>query len=255
MKAPPSVIGGIEVDASLRGVQVSVESLSSWIRGGIAFATPQSPGQQVVTGHRFMLEPQPLPEWLEWQPRIAVGANGQTSSGLPHPTPVRVVASWQASWLGLYRRRTAECWGLAMDDGTLRVPATFLEAAAEPTSPVTIEVVGKSFEFELQQSRISGVTGSLDLPSGTIADPWKSKQCTENWNDQMTLLVINPELSEPLAIDGTRVSPEPSGGLRLAPGVAVSSELDGSPVVDAASGRLYGLIVDRGSEWMIGRLP
>ncbi|MEZ6078194.1 MAG: hypothetical protein R3C56_21715 [Pirellulaceae bacterium] len=68
--------GQVAFEAGLRGVQVSVESLSAWIRGGIAFATPPTPGEHVVTGHRFMLEAEPQPEWLQWQPRTLCAVLG-----------------------------------------------------------------------------------------------------------------------------------------------------------------------------------
>ena len=62
-------IGGIKIDANLRGVHIAVDSLAAWVRGGVAFSTPETPGKRVVTGHRYVLEAEPLPEWLEWQPR------------------------------------------------------------------------------------------------------------------------------------------------------------------------------------------
>ncbi len=45
--------GGIKLDANLTGVNVSVDSFTSWLRGGLAFATPSAPGDKVVTGYRF----------------------------------------------------------------------------------------------------------------------------------------------------------------------------------------------------------
>ena len=112
-------VSGLEIEAGFqKGVRISVDSVSSWLRGGIAFATPDTPGQHVVTGHRFMLE-KPKEEWLEWEPRIAIGR--EHAIGKEFPSPIRVVASWRASLLGLYGRRTTECWGIALGDGRLHV--------------------------------------------------------------------------------------------------------------------------------------
>ena len=136
--------GGIQFNAGLSGFQLSIESLSTWVRGGIAFATPLKPGERVVTGHRFMLEAEPQPEWLDWQPRIAL--QGSSMHGAAElPSPVRVVASWQASWLGFYRRRTLETWGIALSDGSLCVPANFIQQAATASEAATVEVAGQSF--------------------------------------------------------------------------------------------------------------
>ncbi len=247
-------VGGIEFDAGLRGVKVSVESLSSWIRGGIAFATPPEPGERVVTGHRFMLEAQPQPEWLEWQPRIAVGSFGRSSTGLEPPTPVRVVASWQASWLGLYRRRTVQTWGLALDNGTLHIPATFLQKAREADSAVTIEVAGTSLSYEPGKAAIQSATGAINLPDSVVVDRWSRNNVVSELAASTTLLVINPELSEPLAIDHTRVSKSEVGNLSIAPGVSIAPTLEGSPVVDAATGKLIGMLVNSNDRWLVGKL-
>jgi len=247
-------VGGIEFDAGLRGVKVSVESLSAWIRGGIAFATPPEPGDKVVTGHRFMLEPQPQPEWLEWQPRIAVGNFGKSATGVAPPTPIRVVASWQSSWLGLYRRRTAQAWGLPLDDGSLHVPASFLQKARVADTAVTIEVAGKSLNFDPTKITANELSGAIALPNSVAVERWPRKNLLGNLPATTTLLVMNPELIEPLAIDQTRVSNVKDGDLSIAPGVTIPPTLDGSPVVDSATGKVIGLLVQREEGWFVSRL-
>ncbi len=246
-------IGGIEFDASLSGVHVSIESLSSWVRGGIAFATPPDPGDRVVTGHRFMLEAEPLPEWLQWQPRIAVRASNATANSIGLPKPVRLVASWQSSWLGLYRRRTLETWGVALSDKSLRFPASFLREAASAGAAVTIEVAGKSLPLSDQSYSSDGELSQLPLPDGTQISLWPAEQLDAAWNDQTVLLVVNPELSEPLPIDGTRVSNRSPTSLAIAPGVAIASPLSGSPVINATNGRLLGLLIEIDGKWSIGK--
>lgn len=250
-------IGGIDLDAGLTGVKVSVESLSAWIRGGIAFATPPTPGEHVVTGHRFMLEAEPQPEWLQWQPRIAVRGHSASGASIELPRPIRVVASWQASWLGLYRRRTHETWGIALDDNSLRVPTSFIRKASEADSPVTIEVAGKSFALgdsgALAASiKQSGALFALPLPAEAQVAVWPLTEIADQWSSQSVLLVINPELSEPLAIDGTRISSAPSGRLAIAPGVAIALPLSGSPVINSTSGKLLGLLEFSDGKWSIG---
>ncbi len=249
------VIGGFAVDASLRGVHVSVESLSSWVRGGIAFATPPAPGERVVTGHRFMLEAEPQPEWLQWQPRIAVDRSQRLANGVELPRPLRVVASWKSSWLGLYRRHTVETWGLALSDTTLRVPAPFIRDASAASEPVTIEVAGKSFPFSAEQIRISGPIAALPIPDGAQVPLWPIENISNDWTDQNILLIVNPELNDPLAVDGTRLSVAADQTLVIAPGVAIAPPLSGSPVVNSATGKLFGLLIESDGRWTIGRLP
>lgn len=245
-------IGGVKVDANLRGVHIAIDSLSAWIRGGIAFATPESPGERVVTGHRYVLEAEPLPEWLEWQPRIAVG-HGQ-ANGNEFPSAIRVVASWQASWLGLYRRRTAETWGLAVDGNRLFVPAKFVQEASEAKTDVTIEVAGSGFVFAASQVEVYGSTAKLALPDQAQVTEWNADDVSVAWNDTSILLIINPELSEPIALDGTRLAPLETGGIKIAPGVPISAALNGSPVVDSSTGKLIGLLVETSDGWIVGNL-
>ncbi len=245
-------VGGIEIDASLRGINVSIESLSAWIRGGIAFATPRDPGPRVVTGHRFMLEPQPLPEWLEWEPRIAL--SGRSATGLQQPNSVKLVASWQASWLGLYRRRTAECWALVLSDERVYMPASFISETSLAESPVTIEVAGKSFPYDKGQLRLADPIASLALAEDLSVEPWKIEDVVGTSQIPPTMLIVNPELNEPLAIDQTRVTRVNSSSLKIAPGVAISEALDGSPVIDAATGKILGLLAASKAGWQIGML-
>jgi paraquat-inducible protein B len=250
-------IGGIELDASLTGVQVSVESLSAWVRGGIAFATPLAPGERVVTGHRFVLEAEPQSEWLQWQPRIALGGSSRSAIGLALPRPVRVVASWQASWLGLYRRRTLQTWGIALDDKALHVPSEFIRQASQAGDEVAIEVAGKSFPLGSNAAvtkllEKAGSLFSLPLPQSVQLARWPAAETSPQWDSQSVLLVVNPELSEPLAIDGTRLAKSGSQRITIAPGVAIAPALTGSPVVHATSGKLLGLLVLSDNQWSIG---
>jgi paraquat-inducible protein B len=66
-------IGGIGVDwGIIRGLSVKAESLERVMAGGIAFATPNKPGEPVQSGQRFTLAGEAKPEWLEWSPAIDV---------------------------------------------------------------------------------------------------------------------------------------------------------------------------------------
>lgn len=69
-------VSGVEMSAGLfRGLHVKVESLSSVVGGGIAFATPSDPGAKPVrAGTVFPLYDAPQPEWLKWQPQIPIAA-------------------------------------------------------------------------------------------------------------------------------------------------------------------------------------
>ncbi|OEC35607.1 Paraquat-inducible protein B [Pseudomonas cuatrocienegasensis] len=66
---------GFGVDAGLfKGVKLRTESLETLIEGGVAFATPDiaQMGSAAQPGQTFALFDDPLPEWLNWAPKIAL---------------------------------------------------------------------------------------------------------------------------------------------------------------------------------------
>ncbi len=174
--------GGIKLDANLTGVNVSIDSFSSWLRGGLAFATPNAPGEKVVTGYRFGVAEKPDDDWLAWQPRIATGLwNGTADGGLQFPQVTRMAASWQTTFLGFKRRQSLQVWCLPLDNGTALVPASFLKAAADAKTPVNIEIAGATQEIDPAQFDTSKAVVHLPLPSGLRLQQWPmEKNCTES---------------------------------------------------------------------------
>ncbi len=254
------VIRGISFKAGLTGIELSMDSFASWVRGGVAFATPPSPGRTVVTGHRFMLESQPQSDWLEWQPRIAVGGAGKSASGLPFPLAQRVVVSWKASIFGIGRRQTEKCWGLALDNGFLALPASFVESASRVGSGAMLEIAGEAVAFEAEQVILKGSVGLYPLPSEWSGESWATdsvhflEKSITSMPASLVLLVVNPELSEPLAIDSTRFDFMDNSELRIARGVPIPKQLNGSPVIEASSGKVVGLLSSTEAGWVVGAL-
>ncbi len=242
-------ISGAQFDLGLQGIQISIDSLSAWLRGGIAFATPNQPGARVVTGYRFTLAEAVDREWLGWQPRIAIGqAAGQTHNT---PKPVRVAATWQASWLGLYRRRSVQSWGIMLDDGTLRVPASFVRAATNAGEAVTIEIAGASFPFDPQQFTIAGETARVKLPDTVEGEKWPAKEVNSQWSQNTVLLVVNPELTEPVALDASRIAKQDESGLSIVPAITLAEALSGSAVTNSETGALVGLLTQVDGTWIV----
>ncbi len=67
---------GISADLGLTGLHIHAESLQSLLSGGIAFATPSSPGHLVKEGSVFRLEPEVEDKWLKWDPVLWRGPPG-----------------------------------------------------------------------------------------------------------------------------------------------------------------------------------
>jgi paraquat-inducible protein B len=67
-------VSGLNVNAGLlKGIQIELESLRSFITGGIEFASP--PGTaRAKAGTVFFLHDAPKKEWLGWAPKIPLAA-------------------------------------------------------------------------------------------------------------------------------------------------------------------------------------
>jgi paraquat-inducible protein B len=247
-------VSGFNFQAGLTGVELSVESLAAWTRGGVAFATPPQPGKSVFTGHRFMLESKPQEEWLTWQPRIALGGSLKSRTGLTYPTAHRVVVSWKSTILGIGRRQTEQCWGLVLNRSALALPASFVASIGQANNGASLEIGGQSMPFARDKFSLHGAIAVFRFSEDWSGDSWSTEQVLSEARSDLVLQVINPELNEPLAIDFTRWEPMAGMGLKIAPGVPISQELQGSPVVDTANGKVWGLLCLTDNGWLVGAL-
>ena len=77
-------VSGIDVKLGLfRGAEINVESLRSVWAGGVSFATPTEPGDEVKDGAVFALEEQFKKDWLEWRPQINLPPEDQVTETSP----------------------------------------------------------------------------------------------------------------------------------------------------------------------------
>jgi paraquat-inducible protein B len=77
--------GGINMNLSLSGANLSAQSLATLISGGIDFATPDVSQRSAPAGTSFRLYEKPKEEWLAWSPAISINPNEATSR--PAMTP------------------------------------------------------------------------------------------------------------------------------------------------------------------------
>ena len=68
---------GISATLGLKGLEVHTGSIASILAGGIAFATPNSPGHKVKAGSVFQMHGEVKDKWLEWSPLIWRGPPGE----------------------------------------------------------------------------------------------------------------------------------------------------------------------------------
>jgi paraquat-inducible protein B len=68
---------GISANLGLHGLEIHAESLAAILSGGVAFATPNSPGHSVKAGSVFQMHSEVKDDWLEWSPLIWRGPAGK----------------------------------------------------------------------------------------------------------------------------------------------------------------------------------
>jgi len=70
-------VSGIRIDANLLGIDLKAGPITSWIKGGVAFATPNRLGELAPDGFAFTLEQDVDDDWLEWTPEINLSQNSE----------------------------------------------------------------------------------------------------------------------------------------------------------------------------------
>ena len=128
-----------------------------------------------------------------------------------------------------------------------------MRAAAATKENVTIEVAGNSFAFVAKEVTTENELSKLRLPEAIEVEKWPAAQFEKQWNAKSVLLIMNPELSEPIAIDASRISKRDPSGLSIVTSIAIAEALAGSAVTDAESGQLVGLLTNVKGVWTVAQ--
>ena len=72
-------VSGVDVRLGLSGLKVKTGGLTSMISGGVAFATPDEPGQRIEPGALFELHEEPEDRWLRWSPELWIEATADAA--------------------------------------------------------------------------------------------------------------------------------------------------------------------------------
>ena len=71
-------MSGIHIDANLLGIDLRAGPLTSWIKGGISFATPNKVGDIAPENYAFTLESDVDEDWVEWSPEIELSLSSES---------------------------------------------------------------------------------------------------------------------------------------------------------------------------------
>ncbi len=184
---------GFQIEMGLTGLDIEADSLESIVSGGIAFSTPDPPGDAVRTGFRFELAEKPDPAWLAWRPRLVHG-----ESLLQHldsiPIPTRVSLNWKERFLGFTRTKKRSGWATLLTNGQLLLPSDLIERPASAIGDLQLEIAGREVAIE-STSLQSNTPDSPTLPRAVL---WKSPIETDalaRWNPTK---LANLDLSKPI---------------------------------------------------------
>ncbi|MGB6043982.1 MAG: MlaD family protein [Pirellulales bacterium] len=235
---------GFDVTVGFTGVRLDADSLASIALGGVEIATPEPPGDPVTTGHRFVVHAEPEDEWLQWQPRIAIGSR-HLPEGLSLPEPLRATLRWQVSNFGFGRERERQGWVLPLEDQSLLGPADLLSVVDDATGDTVLDVAGESLAVTKESSKRHGAIGRLKLrdpdfhpnrtwPLDRIRVPREPEDC----------LLVTAAADEEIALAAARFSIDDLGW-RVDPSLSLDPTNQGSYVVAMSDGSIVGILVFR----------
>ena len=229
---------GLDVSIGFSGIELDADTLSTIASGGVAFATPNTPGRQAATGHRFSLYDSPEDRWLAWQPRVALGS-AALPPGVPVPSPLLGIRRPTGMMSSLGSRQRA--WLLPLAYGRLLGPAEMLNGGDEESD--LLELTGKEFALPL-----SDLVNSDPL---AIAS-WQSKQKEGVVAWPASRLRIAKEIEEVVVTCGSEVMTMPLPAQRLTAteegwqvdaSVPLDDAWQGACVLSARDGAVIGMLV------------
>lgn len=237
-------VSGLSFHFGLTSFRIELESLQSFLDGGVAMATPDVPGETVATGHRFALQGRAEDEWLAWRPPLAVGATDLPGDATV-PRQLRGTVSWKTKWLRRTGKRSA--WLLPTATG-LWGPRELL-APEQPEAELSLN--GETIALTSSNVHVHGKVALLDVAQlGNTSSVGTDAATAVLAADRMRVLG-DPE--ECVVFLGPGVSP-----IKLDPGKLVarrnrweidaaipfSSDLhQGAVVVASADGKVVGMLI------------
>jgi paraquat-inducible protein B len=155
---------GIDLKFGFQGFEFDAETLATIAAGGVALATPDVPGERVTTGHRFELAKSPRDEWLEWQPRLAIGS-AMLPDDFVFPQPTIGISRGESS-LGVFGGDNRRGWLLALTGGKILGPANLL--TLEEDDERSLEIWGETVPLTAEGVTISGGLAVRTLPPESV---------------------------------------------------------------------------------------
>lgn len=230
---------GLDVKIGFSGIELDADTLATIAAGGVAFATPNSPGSAASTGQRFELHKSPREEWLAWQPRVAIG-NATLPQGVSTPRPILGIRN-QAGALGALGAGRERGWLLLLSDGRLLGPTNVL--TGDDGEEYQLEVAGVESELPL-----ADLKQTQSLACGRLRKRIKTEQTTWSANklrvatepEEVVVTCGRAEKTLPIAVHRLRAE---SAGWFVDPSVPLDDSWHGATVLSARDGFVIGVLV------------
>ena len=133
---------GVSFDVGWSGLELAAESLQTLVDGGVMMATPDEPGNPVMTGRRFTLLPEMKDDdWKSWRPALQVG-DALLPASVAYPKLTRAAVTVEKGTL--FKRTQRNPLWLVSVAGHVVGPADLLH----DESAATLEMVGKTFPID-----------------------------------------------------------------------------------------------------------
>ena len=230
---------GLDVKIGFSGIELDADTLATIAAGGVAFATPNLPGNTVSTGQRFELHKSPKSEWLGWQPRVAIGSSS-LPPGVVTPRPTLGIRT-QSGALGVLGAGRQRGWLLLLDDGRLLGPASVL-AVADAES-YQLEVAGAEIDLPLKSPRQHQqlACGLAEQKFDESVVTWPVKKLRVSGSpEEIVITCGSAEQTLPVAAQRLK---KIDAGWQVGSSVPLDDSWHGGCVVAAKDGMLIGLLI------------
>ncbi len=230
---------GLDVKIGFSGIELDADTLATIAAGGVAFATPNSPGNPAATGQRFELHKSPREDWLQWQPRVALG-NATLPEGVETPRPVLGIRT-QSSALGALGAGRERGWLLLLQDGRLLGPANVLTGAED--AEYQLELAGVEAELPLADLKQTDslACGRLDIEIDAQVATWPEYELRAATKPE-PLVITCGSAEKTVPVAAPRLTVEADGWL-VEPSVPLDDSWHGAAVLSSHDGMVIGILL------------
>ena len=241
---------GLDLKIGFSGLELDAETLATIASRGVAFATPNNLGRPAATGHRFELFESPRDEWIQWQPRVAIGS-AALRAGWPVPQPLPGIRRSKSALavLGSGRQRG---WVLPLKGNRLLGPANVLTKPEDDDDEYVVELSGSEFALPLGGSWVSVPLAVAAIEQGQLDEsvtPWPTARLrVPQVIEQVIVTCGSDELTMPLSSQRLALA---ENGWRVDGKVPLDDGWHGACVVATRDGSVIGVLIRQEDQSLI----